>query len=76
MTNFNYRPMELNRERTESRIEQINGQIEAISRIPGDVMNYTAVNELKINLQAMKRQLHRDLKYFDAIDRAMGEAVK
>lgn len=76
MTKFNYKATFLTREATESRIEQIDRQIKELATVPGNVLSYTTVRDMANNLSELKSKLEADLKYFDAIDRAMAEAVK
>lgn len=73
---MDYKPVKMNREQTEAKIKQINKQIEILGNVPDEVISYTDVREIMVNLQSLKRQLHRDLKYWDACDRAIEEAVK
>ena len=76
MTNFDYRTTFITREATECRIAQIIDQVRELALVPGDVLSYTTVREMMVNLTTLRCKLEADLKYFDAIDRAMEQAVR
>ena len=76
MRNFNYSPTYLTREATESHIAAIDEEIRALTSVPGDALSYTTFGDIKNHLYVLKQKLVADLNYFDAIDRAMEEAVK
>lgn len=76
MTNFNYQPMYATRKATESHREAIEAQIGIIANLAGDQMSYVDAMNIMNHLRKLERRLGHDLKYFDAIDRAMEEAVR
>lgn len=76
MTNFNYKPMYATRKATESHIYAINEELEALGNVPGDVISYTHTRKIMDHLRELRTRMYVDLEYFDAIDRAMEEAVR
>ena len=76
MKNFNYSPTYATRKATESHIAEIRNEITAISSVHDGTMGYATSMSIIRHLQALRQNLEADLKYFDAIDRAMEEAVK
>jgi len=76
MRNFNYQPTYATRKATESHIREIRNEITAISSVHDVAMGYTTSMSIIRHLHALKQNLERDLKYFDAIDAAMEQAVK
>ncbi len=76
MRNFNYSPTYATREATESHIREIRDEITAMSAVHDGTMGYTTSMSIIRHLQALRQNLENDLKYFDAIDRAMEEAVR
>lgn len=73
---MNYVPVEMSRKQTEAKIEQVDKQIEMLGQIPDDIISRIDARKMILNLQSLKRQLYRDLKYWDECDAAIEEAVK
>ena len=79
MGDFNYKPMYPTREMTEKELRRLDAEHKAL--ISDDdvfhAIEWAGIgHSLYMHVGHMIAALRRDLKYFDAIDRAMEEAVR